>query len=66
MAKLLAKKKIKSIKPEWKELAEGLYWCRGCGCVKIEHKDKDKATRYLTPRRERERRIKSKGVRNVN
>jgi len=43
------------MRPEWRLLAPGVYWCRGCGCVKIE--TGCKKARYLTPRRERERRI---------
>lgn len=46
------------MKPEWKELAPGLFWCRGCGCVKIVREGK--RTRYITPRREKERRAHSK------
>lgn len=46
------------MQPEWKTLAPGIYWCQGCGCVKIEKPGK--RTRYLTPRRERERRIAKK------
>ena len=42
---------------EWKEIAPNVFWCKGCGCVKIAgivH------ARYLTPRHERERRAEQK------
>lgn len=50
------------MQPEWKEIAPGLFWCRGCGCIKIVHKDK--RTRYSTPRREKERRAHAKRTNN--
>lgn len=42
------------MQPEWKKLAPGIYWCQGCGCVKIVRKNKP--TKYKVPRRESERR----------
>lgn len=44
----------KKMKPEWEELAPGVFWCRGCGCIKIVKQGF--RTRYQTPRRESERR----------
>ncbi len=54
------------LKPEWQRVAFDLigdsnteiYWCKGCGCLKIVHVGR--RTRYETPRRERERRIAKK------
>ena len=49
------------MKPEWKRLDAGnneVYWCRGCGCVKIVQVGKK--TKYATPRREKERRANKK------
>lgn len=44
-------------KPEWKKLAPGVYWCRGCGCIKLSPiGGKHPRPMYLVPRRERERR----------
>jgi hypothetical protein len=38
------------MKPEWKKIAENIFWCRGCGCLKI---IKDNNTiRYHTPKKE--------------
>lgn len=42
------------MKPEWKELVQGVYWCKGCGCIKMLRKNK--SILYLVPRREKERR----------
>lgn len=46
------------MKPEWKELAPGIFWCRGCGCIKIVREGKK--TKYATPRREKLRRKMSR------
>ena len=43
-------------KPEWKQIASNAWWCKGCGCVKKYNALRD-TWRYLTPRRERERRL---------
>ena len=49
-------------KPEWKEIELGqydrIYWCKGCGCIKIDKLGRK--IRYETPRRERQRRIDKK------
>jgi hypothetical protein len=57
------------MKPEWKGISfpgtwnKGtISWCKGCGCLKIEHPGK--RTRYLVPHRERERRLAKKELRN--
>ena len=42
------------VKPDWREIAAGVCWCRGCGCLKIQRPGL-KAL-YLVPRREKERR----------
>lgn len=42
------------MRPEWKQLAPGIFWCKGCGCVKLVKTNR--RTRYITPRREKERR----------
>lgn len=42
-------------KPEWKLIAPGVWWCKGCGRIKIV-RDGGAPYRYLTPRRERDRR----------
>jgi hypothetical protein len=48
--------------PEWRTLAPGVKWCKGCGCVKLAPFE-EKPVRYLVPRRERERR-KAKVIQN--
>ena len=58
------------MKPEWKCISTHgvdnkaneviVYWCKGCGCLKIVNSVTYKA-RYLTPRRERERRREKLG-----
>jgi hypothetical protein len=60
------------MKPEWKEVGavQGvpygtygkIFWCKGCGCLKIEQLGSQ--ARYLVPRREKERR-KNKGMTNA-
>lgn len=45
------------MKPEWKQLAPGVLWCQGCGCVKL---TSGTSTKYLVPRREAERRRATK------
>lgn len=52
-------------KPEWVLVATAnngasVYWCRGCGCLKIVGFMRE--TRYRTPRRERLRRIIQKNA----
>ncbi len=47
-------------KPEWVELATGVYWCKGCGVVKL-HMKGGKPARYKVPRREIERRRQKRG-----
>jgi len=51
-------------KPEWVQIAwqdesslswsPDVWWCKGCGCIKIA--ETGKKTKYKVPRRERERR----------
>lgn len=48
------------MKPEWKEIAPGVYWCRGCGCIKLLRNGKK--LKYETPRREKQRRAHAKRV----
>ena len=53
-------------KPEWKEIIIGdgcetyinVKWCKGCGVLKITQPGQ--RTKFLVPRRERERRIAKK------
>jgi len=53
------------MKPEWVLINKGvyeykkIYWCKGCGCIKIEQSGV--RTKYLVPRREKERRQAKRG-----
>lgn len=41
-------------KPEWKEISPNVFWCKGCGSIRLGRPSE--WARYFVPRRERERR----------
>ena len=55
------------MKPEWTligyddQQGQYIFWCRGCGCLKLESIYTATRTRYRVPRRERHRRLEKRG-----
>ena len=53
---------------EWVKIAPGVFWCKGCGCIKfqphysIKVKYSTTKWRYLVPQREKDRRETKKAI----